>query len=87
MAGNFLYNQKQPSAGEGEVANFPEFLEKNKIFNEHPVSNLGLYHQLIVDVETFVFNSVMQCIRQRRTVRYNFFCIGLTFKISDSLAM
>ena len=29
LAGNFLYNQKQPSAGEGEVvANFREFLEK-----------------------------------------------------------
>ena len=33
LAGNFLYNQKQPSAGEGEVANFREFLEKNTIFN------------------------------------------------------
>ena len=37
LAGNFLYNQYQPSAGEGEVANFREFLEKNTIFNEHPV--------------------------------------------------
>ena len=33
---NFLYSQLQPSAGEGEVANFREFLEKNTIFNEHP---------------------------------------------------
>ena len=32
LAGNFLYNQWQPSAGEGEVANFREFLEKNIIF-------------------------------------------------------
>ena len=31
LAGNFLYNQKQPSAGEGEVANFREFLKKNNI--------------------------------------------------------
>ena len=37
LAGNFFYNQKQPSAGEGEVAEFQEFLEKNTIFNEHPV--------------------------------------------------
>ena len=37
LAGIFLYNQYQPSAGEGEVANFREFLEKNTIFNEHPV--------------------------------------------------
>ena len=37
LAGSFLYNQWQPSAGEGEVANFREFLEKNTIFNEHPV--------------------------------------------------
>ena len=37
LAGNF-YNQKQPSADEGEVANFREFLEKNTIFNEYPVS-------------------------------------------------
>ena len=37
LAGNFLYSQLQPSAGEGEVANFREFLEKNTIFNEHPV--------------------------------------------------
>ena len=28
LAGNFLYNQLQPSAGEGEVANFREFLKK-----------------------------------------------------------
>ena len=28
LAGNFLYNQWQPIAGEGEVANFREFLEK-----------------------------------------------------------
>ena len=40
LAGNFLCNQKQPSAGEGKVANFPEFLEKNTIFNEHPVSGV-----------------------------------------------
>ena len=33
MAGNFLYNQLTPRAGEGEVANFPEFLEKNTTFN------------------------------------------------------
>ena len=37
LAGNFLYNQQQPSTGEGEVANFREFLGKNTIFNEHPV--------------------------------------------------
>ena len=37
LAGIFLYNQQQPSAGEEEVANFREFLEKNTIFNEHPV--------------------------------------------------
>ena len=30
-------NQQQPSAGEGEVANFREFLKKNTIFNDHPV--------------------------------------------------
>ena len=40
LAGNFLYNQQQPIAGEGEVANFHEFLEKNTIFNEHPVVHL-----------------------------------------------
>ena len=28
LAGNFLYNQWQPSTGEGEVANFREFLGK-----------------------------------------------------------
>jgi len=28
---NFLYNQYQPSAGEGEEANFREFLEKHNI--------------------------------------------------------
>ena len=28
LAGNFLYNQEQPSVGEGEVANFREFLER-----------------------------------------------------------
>ena len=39
----FLYNQKQPSAGEGGVGNFQEFLEKNTIFNEHPVSVSVLY--------------------------------------------
>ena len=38
LAANFLYNQWQPSAGEGEVANFREFLEKNTIINEHPVA-------------------------------------------------
>ena len=40
LAGNFLYNQKQPSAVEGEVANFQLFriLKKNTIFNEHPVA-------------------------------------------------
>ena len=27
LAGDFLYNQKQPNAGEEEVANFREFLE------------------------------------------------------------
>ena len=37
LAGNFLYNQQQPSAGEEEVANFREFLEKKTIFNEYPV--------------------------------------------------
>ena len=30
LAGNFLYNQKQPSTGEGEVANFLELLEKTQ---------------------------------------------------------
>ena len=39
LAGNFLYNQLQPSPGEGELANFREFLENNTIFNEHPVSS------------------------------------------------
>ena len=40
FTGNFLYNQKQPSAVEGEVANFQLFriLKKNTIFNEHPVA-------------------------------------------------
>ena len=28
---------RKKCAGEGEVANFREFLEKNTIFNEHPV--------------------------------------------------
>ena len=37
LAGNFLYNQQQPSAGEEEVANFREFQERNTIYNEHPV--------------------------------------------------
>ena len=37
LDGDFLYNQQQPSAGEGEVANFKEFLEKNTILSEHPV--------------------------------------------------
>ena len=32
------------SAGEGEVANFREFLEKSTIFNEHPVPNFLLYY-------------------------------------------
>ena len=30
LAGNFLYKQQQPSAGEGEVANFREFLRKTQ---------------------------------------------------------
>ena len=30
--------QCNASAGEGEVANFREFLGKNTIFNEHPVA-------------------------------------------------
>ena len=48
MAGNFLYNQKQPSAGEGEVANFREFLEKSTTFNEHPVlDNCLLFYRKI----------------------------------------
>ena len=37
LASYFLYNQYLPSAGEGEVANFRELLEKNTLFNEHPV--------------------------------------------------
>ena len=38
LAGNFLYNQYQLIAGEGEeVENIREFLEKNTIFNEIPV--------------------------------------------------
>ena len=37
LVGNFLYNEKQPSAGEGEMTNFREFSEKNTMFNEHPV--------------------------------------------------
>ena len=32
LAGNFLNNQQQPSAGEGEVANYPEFYKKNNIY-------------------------------------------------------
>ena len=44
LAGIFLYNQWQPSADEGEVANFREFLEKNTIFNEHPVSTHHPHH-------------------------------------------
>ena len=39
LAGNFLYNQLQPSTGEGVVANFRDFLEKNTIFYEHPVND------------------------------------------------
>ena len=39
LAVNFLYDQLQPIAGQEEVANFREFLEKHKIFNEHPVCN------------------------------------------------
>ena len=31
-AGHFLYNQYKPSAGEGEVANFREFLEKTQYY-------------------------------------------------------
>ena len=30
LDGDFLYNQQQPSAGEGEVANSKEFLEKSQ---------------------------------------------------------
>ena len=37
LACNYLYNQWQLSAGEGESAKFREFLEKNTIFKEHPV--------------------------------------------------
>ena len=33
LAGNFLYNQQQPSAGEGEVANFREFFKKQYLIN------------------------------------------------------
>ena len=32
LAGNVLYDQQQPSAGEGEVAKFREFLEKTQYF-------------------------------------------------------
>ena len=49
----FLYNQQQPSAGEGEVANFREFSEKNHNFNNHTVylipSNKGFY----IDIKRF----------------------------------
>ena len=48
LAGNFLYNQKQPSVREGEVANFREFFEKNSIFNEH-YSLLLLFKLLIFE--------------------------------------
>ena len=37
LAGNFLYNQQQLSSDKRVVANFREILEKNTIFNEHPV--------------------------------------------------
>ena len=37
LAGNFLYNQWKPSAGEGEVATFREYFENDTIFNENPV--------------------------------------------------
>ena len=37
LAGNFFHNQYQSGADEGEVVDFREFLEKNTIFNEHPV--------------------------------------------------
>ena len=32
LAGKFLYNQKQPSAGEGEVANFENSWKKTQFF-------------------------------------------------------
>ena len=38
----FLYSQKQPSVGEGEAAKYRHFLEKNTIFNEHPVSKFRI---------------------------------------------
>ena len=33
FAGNFLYNQRQPSTGEGEVANFRDFFFSEKKHN------------------------------------------------------
>lgn len=38
LSGHFLSKQKQPSADKGEVAVW-KFLEKNTIFNEHPLHN------------------------------------------------
>ena len=41
LAGISFYNQQQPSAGEGEVANFREFLENNTIIIEQPVYDIA----------------------------------------------
>ena len=42
LTGNYLYNQYQPSACEGSEANSREYLEKNTIFDEHPVPEIGI---------------------------------------------
>ena len=59
LAGNSLYNQYQPSAGEGELANFREFLKKNTIFYEHPVQ----YHYFVnfSTVHTLYFFHRLNC--------------------------
>jgi len=46
LAGNFLYNQYQPSAGEGEVANFPRILGKKTQYCKNTLY-LGLLNLLL----------------------------------------
>ena len=50
LAGNYLYNQYQLSAGEGEKANFQEFLEKKHNIYEHPVLKKATETQFILNL-------------------------------------
>ena len=72
LAGNLLYNQLQPSVGEGEVANFRKFLGKNTIFNEHSVLQI-LWHVWVTEEEIFKripHLHTLRCLSLRQNISY-----------------